>query len=141
MLATVFAASVTEPGSAAFQACAVAVLVAWGINLQVQLAKTQPRRGDEEGRWKERVRSELGPLGVLDLFHLLVLPVVTGLRLGDSLGLLELADQLGASVAFFGGLLQITLALRLLTYVALFRVLGPLLVTVLAMVSDATREP
>jgi len=139
MLATVFAASVTEPGSAAFQACAVSVLVAWAINLQVQLAKTQPRRGEEEGRWKERVRSELGPLGVLDLFHLLVLPVVTGLRLGDSLGLLELADQLGASVAFFGGLLQITLALRLLTYVALFRVLGPLLVTVLAMVSDATR--
>ena len=29
-------------------------------------------------------------------------------------------------------------ALRLLTYFALFRVLGPLLVTVLAMVSDAT---
>ena len=141
MLATVFAASVTEPGSTAFQACAVSVLVAWAINLQVQVAKTQPRRGEEEGRWKERVRSELGPLGALDLFHLLVLPVVTGLRLADSLGMLELADQLGASVAFFGGLLQITLALRLLTYVALFRVLGPLLVTVLAMVPDATREP
>ena len=32
-----------------------------------------------------------------------------------------------------------TLALRLLAYVSLFRVLGPLLVTVLAMVSDAAR--
>ena len=32
-------------------------------------------------------------------------------------------------------------ALRLLTYFALFRVLGPLLVTVLAMVSDATLTP
>jgi Ca2+-binding EF-hand superfamily protein len=140
MLATVFAASVVEPGSVAFQACAVAVLATWGVNLQVQVAKMQPRRGEqEEGRWKERVLGELGPLGVLDVFHLVVLPVVIGLRLGDSIGLLQLADQFGASVAFFGGLLQITLALRLLTYVALFRVLGPLLVTVLAMVSDATR--
>ena len=34
---------------------------------------------------------------------------------------------------------QVTLALRLLAYVSLFRVLGPLLVTVLAMVSDAAR--
>ena len=37
------------------------------------------------------------------------------------------------------GLLQVTLALRLLTYVSLFKVLGPLLVTVLSMVSDAAR--
>jgi len=140
MLTTVFAASVVEPGSVAFQACAVAVLATWGVNLQVQVAKMTPRRGEQEaGRWKERVLGELGPLGFLDVFHLVVLPVVIGLRLGDSIGLLQLADQFGASVAFFGGLLQITLALRLLTYFALFRVLGPLLVTVLAMVSDATR--
>ena len=118
----------------------MAVLATWGVNLQVQVAKMQPRRGEqEEGRWKERVLGELVPLGVLDIFHLVVLPLVIGLRLGDSVGLLQLADQSGASVAFFGGLLQITLALRLLTYFALFRVLGPLLVTVLAMVSDATR--
>ena len=37
------------------------------------------------------------------------------------------------------GLPQVTLALRLLTYVSLFKVLGPLLVTVLSMVSDAAR--
>ena len=39
-------------------------------------------------------------------------------------------------MAFGPGLLQVTLALRLLTYVSLFRVLGPLLVTVVSMFSD-----
>ena len=95
----------------------MAVLATWGVNLQVQVAKMTPRRGEQEaGRWKERVLGELGPLGFLDVFHLVVLPVVIGLRLGDSIGLLQLADQFGASVAFFGGLLQITLVRSLDSY-------------------------
>ena len=53
--------------------------------------------------------------------------------------LVDLSGTTASLVAFGVGVLQVTLALRLLTYVSLFKVLGPLLVTVLSMVSDAAR--
>ena len=45
--------------------------------------------------------------------------------------LVDLSGTTASLVAFGVGVLQVTLALRLLTYVSLFKVLGPLLVPVL----------
>ena len=67
------------------------------------------------------------------------MPVLSGLRLCESFMLVDLSGTTASLVAFGVGVLQVTLALRLLTYVSLFKVLGPLLVTVLSMVSDAAR--
>jgi len=128
MLGAVFVASVTEEASLQFYVATLAVAATWALNLQVEL-----------GKLRLPAKQDLNLVGALDLFHLILVPLLTGLRLGESLQLLHLEGGITSLVAFGVGLLQVTLALRLLTYVSLFKVLGPLLVTVLSMVSDAAR--
>ena len=128
MLGSVFVASVVEQASPQFYVATGAVAVTWALNLEVELAKL-----------RLPVKQDLTLINSLDLFHLVLVPLLTGLRLGDTLSLIDLTGATASLVAFGVGVLQVTLALRLLTYVSLFKVLGPLLVTVLSMVSDAAR--
>ncbi len=128
MLVAVFVSSVLDPESIEFNAATAAVAVTWVLNLEVQLSKL---RLPEQSDW--------APVGLLDIFHLVVVPSVAALRLAESLSEFSMTSELGAAVAFGTGLVQVTLGLRLLTYVSLFEVLGPLLVTVLSMLFDAVR--
>jgi len=128
MLGSVFVASVLDLDSPQFYVATVAVAASWALNLEVELAKL-----------RLPVKQDLTLINSLDLFHLVLVPLLTGLRLGESLMLVDLTGAMASAVAFGVGVLQVTLALRLLAYVSLFKVLGPLLVTVLSMVSDAAR--
>jgi len=132
MLVSVFVVSIAEPGSVQGSVAAVLTALAWLANLQVTIAQLQLPREDKQ---------EVTVLAALDYFHLTAVPVLTALRFGTVLqaGIFGLPPEYAASVAFGVGLLQVTLALRLLSYVSLFRVLGPLLVTVLSMLYDALR--
>ena len=115
MFAAVFAAAVAEPGSPDSEVAVAAVLATWAINLQAEVARLKPRRG-EESRWRLRplVLGGVGPLVLLDLTHLVVIPAVTLLQLAESLdarigGLLDLPPSLAACVAFVGGAVQVSL--------------------------------
>ena len=75
----------------------------------------------------------------IDLYNLAFVPVVAASRLADDLGVLSLPSGVSEAFASLSGVLQVTLALSMLSLVALFRVLGPLLITVVQMVADSTR--
>ena len=136
MLVSVFVASVVEPGSIEFQVASAGVFATWALNLELQLStrSAYPKKPDQRPDKKE-----LNFQSLLDLFHLLVVPSLTALRLAESFQAIDVSAELGSAVAFASGVLQVTLALRLLTYVSLFRVLGPLLVTVVSMLFDGAR--
>jgi len=128
MLVAVFVSSVLEQESLEFNAATAAVAITWALNLEVQLSKL-----------KLPEQSDSSPVYLLDVFHITVVPVVAALRLAEALSEFSITSEFGAVVAFATGLLQVTLGLRLLTYVSLFELLGPLLVTVLSMAFDAVR--
>jgi len=73
-------------------------------------------------------------LNAIDLAHLTVVPVVPLAKLLVGAGLL--APSIESQLAPLASALQITLALRGLQYISLYRSLGPLLVTVVSMLSD-----
>ena len=127
MLVSVFVASIVEPGSLEFYVATAAVFATWAVNLESQVSKSF------------QLSDEVNFQSLLDYFHLAVVPGLTALRLAEGLQVIDMTTELGSAVAFGTGLLQVTLALRLLTYVSLFRVLGPLLVTVVSMLFDGAR--
>jgi len=106
MFAAVFAASVAEPGLPGFPAAVAAVFVTWAVNLQAEVARAQSVPVSAGG---------VGPLALLDITNLVVVPVVTLLDVWDSLdgsigSLLDLPPNLAACVTFVGGAVQVTLA-------------------------------
>ena len=66
----------------------------------------------------------------LELLNLALVPIVAGFRVATAADVVELSKDVAEAVAFTSGALQVTLSLSLLQLVALFRVLGPLLITV-----------
>ena len=76
----------------------VAVAVTWALNLETELAKL-----------RLPVKQDLTLINALDLFHLVLVPLLTGLRLGESLLLVDLTGATSSLVAFGVGLLQVTL--------------------------------
>ena len=92
----------------------------WAINLQAEVARRLTAQamlaggatGGAEGVDSGAQAGVLGPLALLDIAHLLVVPAVTALRLADSLDgrvggrLLDLPPSLGTGLAFVGGALQ-----------------------------------
>ena len=79
----------------------VAVAVTWALNLETELAKL-----------RLPVKQDLTLINALDLFHLVLVPLLTGLRLGESLLLVDLTGATSSLVAFGVGLLQVTLGRR-----------------------------
>jgi Ca2+-binding EF-hand superfamily protein len=150
MLVSVFVASIVEPGSLEFYVATAAVFATWAVNLESQVSKSfqlsdlvySASRSAVSAADREELqidRQEVNFQSLLDYFHLAVVPGLTALRLAEGLQAIDMTTELGSAVAFGTGLLQVTLALRLLTYVSLFRVLGPLLVTVVSMLFDGAR--
>jgi len=130
MLAAVFVASVIDNGMGSYIAEAVAI-AAWALNVQVGLEASRSSSGLSLA---ERL-GQLTALEALDAFHLFAVPSLAAFRIAASAGM---SAQL-PGVAFGVGLLQVTLSLRLLSYLSFSRALGPLLVTVISMGYDALR--
>jgi hypothetical protein len=98
MLGSVFVASVLDLDSPQFYVATVAVAASWALNLEVELAKL-----------RLPVKQDLTLINSLDLFHLVLVPLLTGLRLGESLMLVDLTGAMASAVAFGVGVLQVYL--------------------------------
>jgi len=82
--------------------------------------------------------SKLSVLDALDYFHLLAVPLLQVLFFAEAAGFgVQAAGLPGEPLAI--GFLQVTLSLRLLSYISISRALGPLLVTVLSMLYDVVK--
>lgn len=73
-------------------------------------------------------------INALDALHLLLVPLVPIFKAATTVG--AMSPEAPSTLAPVASLLQITLALRALQYVALYRSIGPLLVTIVEMFSD-----
>jgi len=73
------------------------------------------------------------------VYNFALVPIVTAYRIAADAGLTSVAVEDNALLASLSGGLQVTLALSMLNLVALFRVLGPLLITVVQMLTDSLR--
>jgi hypothetical protein len=130
MAFSVFVASVGEPGTPLFYAATSASAVSWALfgNDQLRRLRSKP--------------ASLNFFEALDLYSLAFVPVVTAWRVATSVDLEnnnDLVQSLSEVLALFDGALQVTLALSILNLVAIFKVLGPLLITVTQMLSDSVR--
>ena len=130
MAFSVFVASVLGPGTPLFYAATSASAVTWGLfgNDQLRRLRSKP--------------ASLNFFEALDLYSLAIVPVVTAWRVAASVGLdndNDLVQSLSTVLALLDGGLQVTLALSILNLVAIFKVLGPLLITVIQMLSDSVR--
>ena len=130
MAFSVFVASVGEPGTPLFYAATSASAVSWALfgNDQLRRLRSKP--------------ASLNFFEALDLYSLAFVPVVTAWRVATSVDLEnnnDLVQSLSEVLALFDGALQVTLALSILNLVAIFKVLGPLLITVIQMLSDSVR--
>ena len=104
MFVAVFAAAVAEPGLPGFPAAVAAVFVTWAVNLQAEVARAQSVPVSAGG---------VGPLALLDITNLAVVPIVTLLDVWDSLdgsigSLLDLPPNLAACITFVGGAVQVS---------------------------------
>ena len=135
MVAGIFAASVSDVGTPAFAGGTALALGAWGVFMARELTELAakgpgPFVADKlETQWPVR-----RGLNVLDATHLLLLPAIPLVKLAAAQGLVPAPALL--ALAPVASVLQITLSLRALQYISLFRSLGPLLVTVVSMFSD-----
>ncbi|KAJ1460458.1 hypothetical protein M885DRAFT_509445 [Pelagophyceae sp. CCMP2097] len=142
LTASVLVASVAEPGSDGLALASGVAALTWALFLRSQLllfvskvrAAADARRGAAatEAKWTVLI-PDLKFFDYVDTFNVLLTPCL----------LLARADRLdfidSATLAPLVGLLQVSLALRLLEFVSVFESLGPLLITVLKMLSDALR--
>ena len=138
MLLSVFTCSVTEPGTISFYAAAAASFVSWTLFVQEQRTKLKgrPTASQPSGTSRALAASFFDALGV---YELVTVPTVTSFRLLEHLSLVSFTEQQVAVLASVDGALQVSLALSMLNLVSLFRVLGPLLITVVQMLSDSVR--
>ena len=98
--------------------------------------KGRPVASEPSGNSRALASTFFDALGV---FELITVPTVTSFRLLEHLSLVSLSEQQVAVLASIDGVLQVSLALSMLNLVSLFRVLGPLLITVVQMLSDSVR--
>ena len=131
LLAAVFVASVLEPGSPGSSVASVVTLTAWALNLQVSVEASRSSDGVSLAKRLQRSTA----LEALDTFHLVVVPILVTALLTEAAGI---SVQLPGR-ALGTGLLQVTLSVRLLSYISFSRALGPLIVTARSMVNDALR--
>jgi len=142
MLLSVFAVSALDEGTPFFYVAAVATAVTWPIYLKDEISQIASTiSGEPAPETPGGSLLGLKLIDVVDLYNLVLVPVVLGYRILDVFFFDVILEQFtpGTTEALAGaaGLLQVTLAISMLRLVAQFRVLGPLLITVYQMVSDA----
>ena len=146
MLASVFFTSAGEAGTPLFAAAVASTAATWALFFKDQTDRLANKLGAPVGDapLAARLTKDVTFFDAVDFFILSFVPVVTTYRVAelaglDVPGLLALPQDVNAVLATLDGALQVSLALSMLNLFALFRVLGPLLITVVQMVSDALR--
>jgi hypothetical protein len=136
MVGGLLGAVVADVGSPTFDISVTVCAVCWA-GFVLQAAREVSFLGLRRYLRSSRVVAEWrvrNLLNALDAVHLSLVPLVPLVKLGVATAHFDPAAQ--AALAPVASFLQITLSLRALQYVALYRSLGPLLVTIVEMFSD-----
>ena len=141
MVVSVFVSSVGEPGTPLFYTATASSAITWLLFCNEQVRRLRatlatPRRrssatDDADVGVADRLALSFASnfFDALDAYNLALVPIVTASRLAADAGVAPLLEG-DATLATLAGALQVTLALSMLNLVALFPLLGPLLITV-----------